>query len=83
MNNWLRRRPRQDALRLYVASVDRPLSTVFFEPWGSEYQLKAGDRLQLQSSEVEEVAATDDGIIIWFRADDPLIVNRAGKRIPI
>lgn len=76
-----RQRPREDALTFQVTCVEPAGGVVWFEPWGTRYELRAGDRLTLRSSDVEDVCLTEAGLLIGFTVDDPFIIDAAGHRV--
>lgn len=69
--------------RLLVNCLEVDVCKVYFEPWGSEYELQKGDSLTVRSDEQVEVSYVLGGIILGFTADDPQITNSQGQTVSI
>lgn len=69
--------------RLLVNCLEEDSCKIYFEPWGSEYELRRGDSLTVLSDEQVEVSYVTGGISLGFTADDPTITNARGEAVPI
>ena len=71
---------------LVLTCLDGDSCMVFFEPWGSEHELRRDDVFTVYTSELSaggvEVSYTARGISLMFYTDVPLtVVNKAGEEL--